>query len=202
MKHLTATALILFSLVPALGHGALLKYEIEFTPWSWPSELIELGVYPQGNGHLIANTELNAVVGGEFKSDFFHFVWTNPAPPEITFVDTYYDQHIVNGGVAQGTDMLSGANGSLSLDFQLPPGVSNYSSALDQHFFEDIWCELTFPDNGEPASKWLHNYLGLQLVISSPTVIDGTPVSEPATFILLSLGLVAIAGARARKTRQ
>lgn len=201
MKHLTATALLLFSLLPALGHGALLKYELEFTPWLWPHELIEQGVYPKGNGHLIADTELNAVVGGELKSNFFHFVWTDPTPSEITFVDTYYDQHVVNGGVAQGTDMLSGVNGSLTLDFLLPPGISNYSSALDQHFLEDIWCELTFPDNGAPASQWLHTYLGLQLVISSPTVVSGTPVSEPATFILLSMGLATIVGARARKTR-
>lgn len=194
MKQLTA--LVLISVLPAFGHSALLRYELEFTPWSWPYELIEEGIYPAGNGHLVADTELNAIVGGALKCDLFDFVWNNVTPSSMTFEDTYYGYHVVNGGAVQGTDMMSGVNGDLSLTFLLPPGLGNYSDSLDQHFNEDIWSELAFPEDGHPAEQWEHFYLGLLMTISSPTVVGGTPVPEPTGFVLLSLGLVAVGGAR------
>ena len=195
MKNLAAV--ILISLIPALGHAALLKYEFEFSPSvAWPGELPA----PDGNGYLIADTQLNAVVSGELASDFFHFTWTDATPPPITFISTYIDWHVVSGGNFQGIDLMSGIAGDLSLFFYLPPDLDNYSESLDQHpNTEDVYWDLTFPDYGPPADQWSYQDLELDVTVFAPTLIKDTPVPEPATYTLLSLGLMALGGARLRR---
>lgn len=186
-------ALFLLSLLPTLSDAALLRYELEFTPWQWPGET---GVYPNGTGHLIANTELNAIVGGELQADEFHFFWTNTTLEPMLFLDTHYDWDVVRAGGGGGVDAMSGVAGYFDLTFLLPPDLGNYSEALDQHFNEDIWSELRFPDQGQPADQWEHYYLGLLITVSPPTMISDISVSEPPAYILLSLGLVAIGAIR------
>lgn len=188
-------ALFLLSLLPTLADAALLRYELEFTPWQWPSEL---EVYPNGTGHLIANTEFNAIVGGELQADEFHFLWTNTTLEPMLFLGTHYDWHVVRAG-GGGVDAMSGVAGYFDLTFFLPPNLDNYSDALDQYIGEDSWSELRFPDQGRPADQWEHYYLGLEITVSPPTVISAIPVSEPPAYMLLSLGLVAIGAIRLRR---
>lgn len=192
--------LILLLLLPGLGHAALLKYEFEFTPWSWPTELSDKGLDPSGTGHLIADTELNAIVSGELVSELFHFVWTDTAPSEMTVIDTYYGWDIISGGSVTGVDRVSGVAGSFSMVFNLPPGLLNYSESLHQHLPEDVWCDLVFPDYGPPADQWEYFYLGLEMTMFEPEVLRDVP--GPQAFALLTLGLVTLAGVRmrARKT--
>ncbi|MCL1476080.1 MAG: hypothetical protein MH219_00110 [Marinobacter sp.] len=186
----------LLSLLPTLADAALLRYEIEFTPWQWPSEI---EVYPNGTGYIIANTEFNTIIGGELKANEFHFLWTNTTFEPMSFLDTYYDWHVVRAGGGWGVDAMSGVEGSLDLMFLLPPGLDNYSAGLDQHFAEDIWSELSFPGEGRPADQWEHYYLGLNFNIFPPTVISDVSVSEPSAFTLLSLGLIAVGAVRLRR---
>ena len=194
MKRLMTS--ILFLLLPVASHAALLKYELEFQPWSWPQELIDEGVYPAGTGHVIADTDLNAVVSGALNCDLFKFVWNNGSPTPMTMVDTYYGQHVVKAGSVQGTDTMNGVIGDLSLLFMLPPDTANYAAELHRHHFEDNWWELEFPDTGLPAEEWDHTYLGLVMTVHSPT-----PVPTPSAFGLLSLGLAVLVGGRFLKKR-
>jgi hypothetical protein len=188
--------LFLLSLLPTLADAALLRYELEFRPWTWPGEI---GVYPNGTGHIIANTEFNAIVGGELQAGEFHFFWTNTTLEPLQVIDTYYGWPVVQAGGGGGIDAMSGVAGNLDLTFWLPPDLDNYSAALDQHIGEDIWSELRFPDHGRPADQWEHYYLGLMITVFPPTVISDTPVSEPPAFTLLSLGLVAVGALRLRR---
>lgn len=197
MKRLSATILIL--LLPMFGHAALLKYEVEFSPYNWPDD-VEYE-FPFGNGHVIADTQLNAVVSGELVTDFFHYVWESPAPTPITYGYTYIGGHIVRGGFFRGHDIMSGVAGNLSLVFYLPSDLDNYSKALDRHTNEDVWWDLRFPSHGSPADQWEYVDLWLEVSVFPPTVVNETSVSEPGVFIILSLGLAAVAGTRTRKLR-
>lgn len=194
MKHLSVFIFILLS--PSFGYAALLKYEVQFESIDtfFTSDSDQYGVKPVGTGHLIADTELNAVVSGELVSDYFHFVWTSPPAYLFTYGHTLHGFQVVHGGNSKGTDVVSGVVGDISLDFLLPPNLINYSEVLDQHFGDDNWWDLKFPDYGPPADQWDNYDLRLGVFVFSPTV-----VSEPAIFLVLSLGLAAIAGTRARR---
>lgn len=69
-KLIWALALITPSLA---ANAALLHYDLNFESYDSEHSV-------EGNGFLLADTELNAVIGGQLVSDEFVFSWSDASP--------------------------------------------------------------------------------------------------------------------------
>lgn len=182
--------ILLAGLVLALGfpaHATLLRYDLQF-------EVFDSEHYISGSGFLLADTALNALVGGHLKAEEeLDFSWEmNPEP--LSRVDEYYGADVVLGGTGNGTNTVNGDTGTLDLVFLLwPPADSDpLAGQLHKHQVDDIWSTLHL-SNGDPDSDhWLHRPVMTHLFISAPVAMGlagGISVPEPgAGLLLLALG--------------
>ncbi|WP_339803309.1 PEP-CTERM sorting domain-containing protein [uncultured Marinobacter sp.] len=187
-------------LIPALllalpAHATLLRYDLQFETFD-SEHLIS------GNGYLLADTRLDAVIGGRLEADELVFSWEmNPSP--LQRVDEYYGADVVLGGKGNGVNELTGETGTFDLVFLLwPPATEPYSAQLNNHFPEDIWSTLHLSNGNPDSDYWLHRPVMTHFFISAPIAMDpsgiASPVSvpEPDTLALLGLGLAGLLARR------
>ena len=158
-----------------------------------------------GNGFILADTDLNAVVGGQLVSDEFVFSWSDGSPQALTQVGEYYSGKVVSGGLVNGTDEMTGEAGTLELMFLLLPPLEGdgFADKLDAHFPEDIWSTLHVPSEGRGDGHWLNAPVTTHFTLEAPvnvlqslTAVANVP--GPPSLPLLALGGLFLAWRRYR----
>src|SRR5690554_6612891 len=101
------TPLLAFML-PALANAGLLHYDLNF-------EAYDAENLVSGNGFLLADTELDAIIGGQLICDEFVFTWDCSVPAALARLDEYVGADIVHGGLVTGVNELTGETGTFDL---------------------------------------------------------------------------------------
>lgn len=183
-KFLWAIAFI----TPSLANAGLLHYDLNFESYD-PEHSVS------GNGFILADTDLNAVVGGQLVCDEFVFSWSDGSPQALTQVGEYYGANVVSGGLVNGTDGMTGEAGTLELMFLLWPPVEGdgFADKLDAHFPEDIWSTLHVPSEARGDGHWLNAPVTTHFTLDAPVNVlqglaEATDVPAPSSLPLFALG--------------
>lgn len=175
--------------VPALASADLLHYDLEF-------ETYDSEHWVGGTGFLLADTELDAIVGARLESEEFIFSWATGEPLPLVKLDEYYDADVVTGGMADGINVLTGESAQLDLMFLLWPPAEDglYADKLHNHVPEDVWSTIHLPSEYRPDEHWMNSPLETHFQLSAPVKVafEGATgpisVAEPSTLVLLGLG--------------
>ncbi|MFC4258449.1 hypothetical protein ACFOZ5_05285 [Marinobacter lacisalsi] len=190
-KFISALALITSSLAANAG---LLHYDLNFESYDSEHSV-------KGTGFLLADTELNAVIGGQLASDEFVFSWSDASPQVLTRVGDYYGGDVVSAGLYNGVNENTGELGTLDLMFLLWPPVEGdaFADKLDHHFPEDIWSTIHVPSVLRGEGHWLNSPVDTHITLSEPVnmLYD---VAGPSSFTLMVIGGLLIGMRRFRAT--
>ncbi|MGM0570928.1 hypothetical protein [Marinobacter sp.] len=175
---------------PVFVHAGLLQYDLDFDTYDSEHSV-------SGTGFLLADTELDAVVGGQLVCDEFVFTWAGSEPAVLTWLDEYYGADVVRGGPVSGVDELTGEAGTFELMFLLWPPADNDSFAdkLQTHNPEDVWSTIHLPSATRPEGHWMNAPLTTHFTLNDPVAVvygDGADVSAPASLPLMALGLLVL----------
>lgn len=185
-------------ILPALANAGLLHYDLDFETYDSEHSV-------SGTGFLLADTELDAIIGGQLICDEFVFTWASSDPEALARLDEYYGGDVVHGGLVTGVNELTGETGTFDLMFLLwPPAEgSGFADKLQTHTPEDIWSTIYVSSESRPDGHWMNapltTHFTLQMPVSVLYETGGTEVSAPATLPLLMLGLLALAVRRGRQ---
>ncbi len=178
-------------MLPALANAGLLHYDLNFD--TYDSENLV-----SGTGFLLADTELDAIIGGQLICDEFVFTWTSSDPAALARLDEYYGADVVHGGLVTGVNELTGETGTFDLMFLLwPPAEgTGFADKLQTHFAEDVWSTIHLPSDSRSEGHWMNSPLTTHFRLDMPVNVlyeeSGTEVSAPATLPILMLGLLAL----------
>lgn len=195
-KLIWALALITPSLA---ANAALLHYDLNFESYDSEHSV-------EGNGFLLADTELNAVIGGQLVSDEFVFSWSDASPPELTRVGEYYGGDVVSAGLYDGVNENTGELGTLDLMFLLWPPVEGdfFADKLNHHFPEDIWSTIYVPSVLRGEGHWLNSPVDTHITLGEPVNVlyESAPsdVAGPSSFALMLIGGLLVGMRRFRVT--
>lgn len=198
-KFIWAVALV----TPSLASAGLLHYDLSFQSYDSEHSV-------SGTGFLLADTELNAVIGGQMVSDEFVFSWSDTSPQELTRVGEYYGGDVVSAGLYGGTNELTGELGTLDLMFMLWPPVTGdyFADKLHHHFPEDIWSTIYVPSVLRGEGHWLNSPVNTHITVSDPVnVLYGNElassvydVAGPSSFALMLIGGLLVGARRFRSS--
>lgn len=176
--------IVILLAIPSLANAGLLHYDLDFETYDSEHSV-------SGTGFILADTDLNAVVGGQLVSDEFVFSWSDGSPQVLTRVGEYYGGDVVSAGVYDGINEMTSELGTLDLMFLLWPPVDGdqFADKLNHHFPEDIWSTIYVPSVLRAEGHWLNAPVDTHIKLFEPvSVLYGHDVPAPSSLTLMVIG--------------